>query len=122
MPIVPQDHDGNKTNAWDVPATVCDMSDLTSGEHWDGAVCQPSGVGYRVGRTLNIFSDNSLNSWPAGWKTGCGGPCGSGWRFRGTFIDSGDHSFFDSSAPLDSFVDFSVEVKDNVFKLNAVNR
>ena len=61
-----------------------------------------------------------MNDWPAGWTTGCEGSCGSGWRFRGSFIDSGDHTLLNSTSPLDSFVSYSVEVKEKK-KITKVN-
>jgi hypothetical protein len=82
----------------------------TRGYYYNGYACVQVQKGSAIVRTSNFFFDNTTSQWPAGWSTSCSGSCGSsGWRLRGSYIDSGFHNF-DTDTDVDSFVSLQTEV------------
>jgi len=72
--------------------------------------CQSTVAGSWAQKIKRYFIDDTLNTLPSGFTTGCSGSCGDyGWRPRGSYIDSGDHSY-EIHGSVDTFLQFNVNL------------
>nr|BAK00769.1 predicted protein [Hordeum vulgare subsp. vulgare] len=75
-----------------------------SGAFLSNGKCVVANKGQAAVSVESYWIDNSLDTWPQGFSTGCEGSCGSrGWRLRGDHIDSGFHGY-DLDIDVDSWL------------------